>query len=73
MKVLYVHGSSKIDGIINAMRKLRVCFEVYGRRLTDVFLNEKEMEELVIYSKSHDITHIMSIHLIDTLAINQAF
>ena len=68
MKVLYVHGSSKIDGIINAMRKLRVCFEVYGRRLTDVFLNEKEMEELVIYSKSHDITHIMSIHLIDTLA-----
>ena len=54
MKVLYVHGSSKIDGIINAMRKLRVCFEVYGRRLTDVFLNEKEP------TSSLCVTHLVS-------------
>lgn len=69
MKVLYVHGSSKIDGIINALHKLQVCFEVYDKRLTDVFLNEKEMTEVASYSKRHGITHIMSIHLIDTLAI----
>lgn len=69
MKILYVHGGSRIDGIINALCKLKVCFEIYNKRLVDVFLNEREMRELVSYSKAHDITHIMSIHLIDTLAI----
>lgn len=69
MKILYVHGSSKIDGIIHALCKLKVDYEIYGKRLLDIFTNEKEAEEIVSYSREHSITHIMSIHLIDTLAV----
>ncbi len=69
MKILYVHGNSKTEGIINALNKLKIDYEVYPRRVLDIFANEREADELVSYSKLNDITHIMSIHLIDTLVI----
>ena len=68
MKILYVHGSSKTDGIINALSKLKIDFEVYEKRLLGAFANEQEAEKIILYSKEHGITHLMSIHLIDTLA-----
>lgn len=69
MKILYVHGRSKIQGIINALYKLNVDCEVYPMRLMDTFANEREAEELSAYSREKHITHIMSIHLVDTLAV----
>lgn len=68
MKILYVHGSSKTEGIINALQKLGVDYDVYPTRLFDAFVNEIEAAELVTYCRMNHITHIMSIHLIDTLA-----
>lgn len=68
MKILYVHGSSKIEGIINALRRLKIEHEVYPVRILDTFTNEQEADKLAAYSRQHGITHLMSIHLIDTLA-----
>lgn len=68
MKILYVHGSSKTDGIIHALGKLKIDYEVYPKRLLDTFANETAAAEVASYCKQHDISHIMSIHLIDTLA-----
>ena len=68
MKILYVHGSSKIEGIINALRRLKIEHEVYPVRILDTFTNELEADKLATYSRQNGITHLMSIHLIDTLA-----
>lgn len=68
MKILYVHGSSKIEGIINALRRLKIEHEVYPVRILDTFTNEQEADKLAAYSRQNGITHLMSIHLIDTLA-----
>lgn len=68
MKLLYVHGTTAIPGIISALHKLNVDFMVYPKRQMDVFLNEKETEGLMAYIRAYSITHIMSIHLIDNLA-----
>lgn len=69
MKILYVHGIVKMEGIINALGRLDAGFEVYPKRLVDAFLNEKEAEELAEYIKTHEITHMISVHLVDTLAV----
>lgn len=68
MRLLYVHGSSVIPGIIVALQRINVDVVVYPKRQTDIFLNEIEVEELVQYIKEYDITHMMSVHLIDNLA-----
>lgn len=69
MKLLYVHGTTMIQGIIAALCRLNIDITVYPRRQMDVFLNEKEVEELGRYMKKHSITHAMSVHLIDSLAV----
>ncbi|MDE7132451.1 MAG: glycosyltransferase [Lachnospiraceae bacterium] len=69
MRILYVHGTAKTEGIINALRRLKVDVEVYPERLLDAFANEKKADELVSIIKEHEITHVMSIHLIDTIAV----
>lgn len=68
MKLLYVHGSSAIPGIIAALHRMNIDVMVYPKRQMDVFLNEMEVEGLIQYIKEHGITHMMSIHLIDNLA-----
>lgn len=69
MKILYVHGTAKTEGIINALRRLKVDVIVYPERLLDVFANGEKADEMVSFIKEHNITHVMSIHLIDTLAV----
>ena len=69
MKLLYVHGTTMIQGIIAALCRLNIDITVYPKRQTDVFLNEEEAEELGRYMEEHGITHAMSVHLIDTLAV----
>lgn len=68
MRILYVHGTAKTEGIINALCKLKVDYEVYQERIVDVFANQKWADELAFYITEHNITHVMSIHLIDTIA-----
>ena len=69
MKLLYVHGTTMIQGIIAALCRLNIDITVYPKRQTDVFLNEEEAEEFGRYMEEHGITHAMSVHLIDTLAV----
>ena len=61
-EVLYVHGSSKIEGIINALRKLGIDHEIYPTRMVDVFVNDSEAIEVAAHCRQSGITHIMSIH-----------
>ena len=67
MKILCVHGSSKAESILRALGKLKIECEAYPKRLLDTFVNEKEAIALASYCRAHSITHILSIHMIDTL------
>lgn len=69
MKILYVHGTSAIDSFINALRRLGVDFEVYPKRLTEAFADAQNAEEAASYCRQRGITHLMSIHMIDTLVV----
>ena len=69
MKLLYVHGTTMIQGIAAALCRLDINVTIYPKRQTDVFLNEKEAEALARYMEEHNVTHAMSIHLIDNLAV----
>ena len=53
MKVLYVHGSSKIEGIVNALRKLGIDHEIYPTRMLDVFVNDSEAIEVAAQGAAH--------------------
>ncbi|MBD5450590.1 MAG: glycosyltransferase [Lachnospiraceae bacterium] len=69
MKILYVYGMSKANDIPLTLRKLGYEVEEYEKIQSNSILNNEETDELVAYIKSHQITHLMSIHLIYNLAM----
>ena len=69
MKILYVYGMSKANDIPLTLRKLGYEVEEYAKIQSNSILNNEETDELVAYIKSHQITHLMSIHLIYNLAM----
>lgn len=70
MKILYVHGEGAlINGVINALIKLGITYEVYPKLQNFLFADEKETEELFEYIKEHEITHAISINLVNNLAL----
>lgn len=69
MKILYVYGMSKTKDIPITLRKMGYNVEEYAKIQDNSILNNEETEELVEYIRSHEITHLMSIHLIYNLAL----
>ncbi len=70
MKILYVNEEKiRINGIINALMKLGVAYEVYPKVQKISFPDEKEIEEIVRYLVRHRITHIISVNLVDNLVL----
>lgn len=69
MKILYVYGMAKSKDIPIALRELGYEVEEYAKIQNNSILNNDETDELVAYIKSHQITHLMSIHLIYNLAM----
>ncbi len=70
MKILYVNEEKiRINGIINALMKLGVAYEVYPKVQKISFPDEKEIEEIVRYLARHRITHIISVNLVDNLVL----
>ena len=70
MKILYAHGESiLINGVINALIKLGITYEVYPKLQNFFQADEKEVEEVFHYIREHEITHVMSINLVDNLAL----
>lgn len=69
MKILYVYGMAKTKDIVHNLRKIGYEVEEYPREQENSQLNDEEMEKLTVYIKEHQITHLMSIHLIYNLAL----
>lgn len=69
MKILYVYGMAKSKDIPVTLRKLGYEVEEYAKFQENSILNDEEIEKLTAYIRSHQITHLMSIHLIYNLAM----
>lgn len=69
MKILYVYGMAKSKDIPVTLRKLGYKVEEYTKFQENSILNDEEVEELTAYIRGHQITHLMSIHLIYNLAM----
>lgn len=69
MKILYVYGMAKTKDIVYHLRKIGYEVEEYSRVQSNSVLNDEEMEKLTAYITKHQITHLMSIHLIYNLAL----
>lgn len=69
MKILYVYGTEESKEIIYALRKMGYDAEEYPEVQATSILNGVQIDKLVDYIQLHDITHIMSIHLIYNLAV----
>lgn len=69
MKILYVYGMAKTKDIVYNLKKIGYEVEEYPREQNNSQLNDEEMEKLTAYIKEHQITHLMSIHLIYNLAL----
>lgn len=69
MKILYVHTSTVTKDIYTALRNIGYEVEVYPEIQKNLFLNDEEIDSLMEYIKEHEITHMVSIHLIYNLAL----
>lgn len=69
MKILYVYGMAKTKDVVHSLKKIGYTVEEYSHVQANSTLNDEEMEKLTAYIKEHQITHVMSIHLIYNLAL----
>lgn len=69
MKILYVFGMAKTKDIPVTLRKLGYEVEEYPQIQDNSILDDDEVNEIAAYVKTHQITHLMSIHLIYNLAL----
>lgn len=69
VKILYVYGMAHTKDIPVTLRKLGYEVEEYSRVQNNSILNDEETDAIVSYVKEHQITHLMSIHLIYNLAL----
>lgn len=69
MKILYVYGMAKTKDIPITLRKLGYQVEEYAKVQENSILKDEEIEAIVSHVKRHQITHLMSIHLIYNLAV----
>lgn len=69
MKILYVHGNSVIRAIAAAMDRAGYEVEIYPKKESGVFLQDEIVEEISDYISKRGITHVVSLHFIDNLAM----
>ena len=68
MKILYVYGMAETKDIVLALGKLGYEVEEYPEQQDNAVLDDDKVDKIVEYVHTHEITHIMSIHLIYNLA-----
>lgn len=69
IKVLYVYGSATATNFVEALKKTGYEVMEYPKVQSTSNMNEDEINEIVDFIKEHEITHLMSIHLIYNLAV----
>jgi hypothetical protein len=70
MKILYVYGSVTSTNIVETLRKLNYDVMEYPKEHQSTStMEEEEINEVVDFIKEHEITHLMSIHLIYNIAV----
>ena len=69
MKILYVHGTTETEEIIAALHKLGHTVYEYPEKMEKLLPSQEAVDALMAYIEKHEITLIMSIHMIDNLAV----
>lgn len=69
MKILYVYGSSTATNIVEALKKLKYDVVEYPEIQDTSEMEETKINQVVDYIKEYEITHLMSIHLIYSIAV----
>lgn len=69
MRILYVYGSSDATDIVETLQNMQYDVQEYPKVQDNSIMNEDEINEVVDYIKGQGITHLMSIHLIYSIAV----
>lgn len=69
MKILYVYGTAKGNSVVLTLRKMQYDVMEYPKTQNNSAMDKEEIDEIVLYIKEHNITHLMSIHLINNIAV----
>ena len=69
IKILYIYGSSTSTNIVETLRKMNYDVMEYPKNQATSNMDEEEINEVVDYIREHEITHLMSIHLIYNIAV----
>lgn len=69
IRILYVHTTSVISDLTDALKNLGYEVEVYSDIMKEPFPDNAVIDKLTEYIETHSITHIMSIDLQDNLAL----
>lgn len=69
MKILYVYGSSTATNIVEVLKKLKYDVVEYPEVQDTSEMEETKINQVVDYIKEYEITHLMSIHLIYSIAV----
>ena len=68
MKILYVYGMAETKDIVHALAGLGYEVAEYPEQQDTAVLDHDKVDRMVDYVRQHEITHLMSIHLIYNLA-----
>lgn len=69
MKILYVFGMSESENIVETLQKMGYDVMKYPKVMENSTMIKDEIDEVVDYIKEQKITHLMSIHLIFSIAV----
>lgn len=69
MKILYVYGLSTEKNIVQTLQKLKYDVIEYPEIQDTSNMDEDKINAVVAYVKEHQVTHLMSIHLIYNIAV----
>lgn len=69
MKILYVYGWTTENDFVYTLRKLGYEVDEYFEQMDDHWAKEDEIAAVVSYVREHNITHLMSVHLLYNLSV----
>ena len=69
MKILYIYSSDRSRDVYSTLLRMGYVIEEYGRTQENSQLQDEEIELMTQYVKLHEITHLMSTHLIYNVSV----
>lgn len=69
MRILYVFGMSESENIVETLEKMGYDVLRYPQVMDNSIMEKKEIDEVVDYIRDKAVSHLMSIHLIYSIAV----